>query len=93
METYISGCYTVTDEELFTSLGLAMDSEKLFLEPSAHAGMFGPIRLMKNGQSYLEKHNLADKMEQATHLIWATGGSMVPDSMRATYLAKSRDLV
>ena len=25
METYISGCYTVTDEEIFTSLGLAME--------------------------------------------------------------------
>ena len=30
METYISGCYTVSDEELFTSLGLAMESEGLF---------------------------------------------------------------
>ncbi|KOS69004.1 serine ammonia-lyase [Lysinibacillus contaminans] len=89
METYISGCYTVKDEELFTSLGLAMESEGLFLEPSAHAGMFGPIQLMKNGQSYLEKHNLADKMEHATHLIWATGGSMVPQEMREEYLKKA----
>ncbi|EON72495.1 D-serine ammonia-lyase [Lysinibacillus sphaericus] len=90
METYISGCYTVKDEELFTSLGLAMETEGLFLEPSAHAGMFGPIQLMKNGQSYLEKHNLADRMEQATHLIWATGGSMVPLEMREEYLNKSK---
>ncbi|MGE7926229.1 D-serine ammonia-lyase [Lysinibacillus xylanilyticus] len=89
METYVSGCYTVKDEELFTSLGLAMDSEGLFLEPSAHAGMFGPIQLMKNGQSYLEKHDLVDKMEQATHLVWATGGSMVPLEMREEYMAKA----
>ena len=88
METYISGCYTVTDEELFTSLGLAMDSEGLFLEPSAHAGMFGPIQLMKNGESYLETYDLVDKMEQATQLIWATGGSMVPQEMRDAYLKK-----
>lgn len=47
METYISGCYTVSDQELFTSLGLAMDSEALFLEPSANAGMFGAIRLLQ----------------------------------------------
>lgn len=89
MESYISGCYTVTDEELFTSLGLAMESEGLFLEPSAHAGMFGPIQLMKNGQSYLEKHGLVDKMEQATHLVWATGGSMVPQEIREEYLGRS----
>lgn len=88
METYISGCYTVQDEELFTSLALAMDSEGLFLEPSAHAGMFGPIQLMTNGRYFLQKHHLLDKMEQATHLVWATGGSMVPQEMRQDYLKK-----
>ena len=88
METYISGCYTVKDEELFTSLGLALNSEGLFLEPSEHAGMFGPIQLLKSSQSYLEKHNLVDKMEQATHLVWATGGSMVPQEKREEYLKK-----
>lgn len=89
MESYISGCYTVQDEELFTSLALAMDSEGLFLETSAHAGMFGPIQLMTNGQNFLKKHHLLDKMEQATHLVWATGGSMVPLEMREDYLKKS----
>ncbi|MGE8037279.1 D-serine ammonia-lyase [Lysinibacillus sp. KCTC 33748] len=88
METYISGCYTVKDEQLFKSLALAMEVEGLFLEPSAHAGMFGPIQLMKKGQSYLEKHDLVNKMEQATHLIWATGGSMVPVEMREEYMTK-----
>lgn len=88
METYVSGCYIVKDEELITSLALAMESEGLFLEPSANAGMFGSIQLMKNGQSYLEKHDLADKMEQAIHLVWATGGSMVPMEMRVEYIAK-----
>jgi len=88
METYISGCYTVQDEELFTSLALAMDSEGLFLEPSAHAGMFGPIQLMTNGRDFLQKHHLLDKMEQATHLVWATGGSMVPQEMRQDYFKK-----
>jgi len=88
METYISGCYTVKDEQLFKSLALAVEVEDLFLEPSAHAGMFGPIQLMKNGQNYLEKYDLVDKMEQATHLVWATGGSMVPLEMREEYMAK-----
>lgn len=92
METYISGCYTVTDEELFTSLGLAMESEELFLEPSAHAGMFGAVRLLQQGQSYLEKHALVNHLPQATHLVWATGGSMVPPTMRAAYLAKAKGI-
>ncbi|WP_155592932.1 D-serine ammonia-lyase [Lysinibacillus cavernae] len=92
METYVSGCYTVTDKELFTSLGLAVDSEGLFLEPSAHAGMYGAIRLLQKGQSYLEQHALVSNMSQATHLVWATGGSMVPTTMRAAYLEKSREI-
>ncbi|QSB08784.1 D-serine ammonia-lyase [Lysinibacillus fusiformis] len=92
METYISGCYTVTDEELFTSLGLAMESEELFLEPSAHAGMFGAMRLLQQGQSYLEKHALVNHLPQATHLVWATGGGMVPPTMRAAYLAKAKGI-
>ncbi|UUV26240.1 MULTISPECIES: D-serine ammonia-lyase [Lysinibacillus] len=91
METYISGCYTVSDEELFTSLGLAMESEGLFLEPSAHAGMYGAIRLLQQGQSYLEKNALVNQLPQATHLVWATGGSMVPPTMRAAYLAKAKE--
>ncbi|WP_264986667.1 D-serine ammonia-lyase [Lysinibacillus piscis] len=89
METYISGCYTVTDEELLTSLKLAMEAEMLFLEPSAHAGMLGAIRLQQYGQHYLQRHDLIDKMANATHLVWATGGSMVPQEMREAYLQKA----
>lgn len=51
--------------------------------------MFGPIQLLKNGQAYLEKHALTEKMAQATHLVWATGGSMVPQEMREEYLKKA----
>lgn len=35
METYVSGCYTVKDEELFNSPAIAMEVEDLFLEPSS----------------------------------------------------------
>ena len=62
--------------------------KRYFLEPSAQAGMFGPIQLMKNGQRYLEKHGLPGTMANATHLVWATGGSMVPQEMREEYLKK-----
>ena len=69
-----------------------MESEALFLEPSAHAGVFGPLQLMKNRQSYLEKHGLLGKMENATHLVWATGGSMVPKEMHESYLKKAKQV-
>jgi len=32
----------------------------------------------------------AGRMERATHLVWGTGGSMVPEAEFAAYLAKGR---
>ncbi|MDF9761307.1 hypothetical protein OKW24_003080 [Peribacillus simplex] len=32
---------------------------------------------------------LLDKMNQSTHIIWATGGSMVPKDMLEQYLSNS----
>lgn len=31
---------------------------------------------------YLEKHNLADKMKEAVHIVWATGGGLVSEDLR-----------
>lgn len=87
MEPYLSGIYTITDGELFRLLRHISDSEKQSLEPSALAGAAGPSRLLKTteGAGYLKKHHLVEKMEKATHIIWATGGSMVPDEVMANY--------
>ncbi len=80
----IDGCFTVDDEELYTYLAYLQDTEGIFIEPSACAAFPGPA-LITDSRDYLEQKKLADSMDAATHVIWATGGSMVPDDERETY--------
>lgn len=37
--------------------------------------------------SFLEKNQLSDRVEQAVHIVWATGKSLVPPEVSAQYLA------
>jgi len=87
MEQLLSGVYTASDDTLFHLLRALIDTENIPLEPSALAGAYGPIQLFKSeaGLEYQEKNNLKDKLSQATHIIWATGGSMVPKDVMETY--------
>lgn len=86
METVVSGCYTVDDSFLCRSLKAMFELENIFMEPSAHAGVFGPIQLVTEGTEYIRKHQLTEKMDNAVHLIWSTGGNMVPEAVRQAYL-------
>lgn len=85
---YLSGIFTIKDQRLFTLLCALIDTEKIPLEPSALAGMFGPVQMMqtKAGNVYRKKQLLDPTMKQSNHIIWATGGSMVPpDEMEMYY--------
>jgi len=90
MQRLLDGYYTVTDERLYQLLVLAHDLEQVRLEPSALAGMPGMVQVLQATQ-YLARMGLtAQHMANATHLVWGTGGSMVPDDEYAAYLAKGR---
>ena len=86
MERLIDGYITVADETLFSLLRLLHDEEQITLEPSALAGMPGPWRL---DAGYLSRFSPA-RLSHATHLVWATGGGMVPPEEREKYLALQR---
>ena len=73
MEPYITGCYTLTDARMYQMLTVLADTEDIWLEPSALAGMYGPQVL----ESCPEFEDLAGN-PNATHLIWSTGGNLVP---------------
>lgn len=87
MEPFMDGCYTVSDENLYRMLALLGETETLWLEPSALAGMCGPMWLAEScALDYLEREKLRGRMDQAIHIPWGTGGSMVPqEDMQAYY--------
>ncbi|MCL6570914.1 MAG: D-serine ammonia-lyase [Bacillus sp. (in: Bacteria)] len=93
LENLISGSFTVNDEQLYILLSMLSDSENIKLEPSALAGMHGPIQLFRDeaGQKYIENNNLKNKIKNVTHIAWATGGSMVPKDVMETYYKKGKE--
>ena len=90
MQRLLDGYYTVTDEALYRLLVLAHDQEQARLEPSALAGVPGMVRVLQ-AAPYLDRMALSPaRLANATHLVWGTGGSMVPAEEYAAYLAKGR---
>ncbi|MGE7860934.1 D-serine ammonia-lyase [Bacillus mobilis] len=84
MEPFLSGNYTVSDEELYRLLKELADTENIYLEPSALAGMVGPVKVCKE-DAYIQKQQLTEKMKKSTHIVWGTGGSMVPEDVMNGY--------
>lgn len=94
MQRLLDGFYTISDEHMYSLLALMERSEGMRLEPSALAGVPGIARVHADQQGYLARAGLdAPAMANATHLIWATGGNMVPDDEMDAYLTKGRELL
>ena len=89
MQRLLDGYYTISDQRMYRHLGDMNQLENIQLEPSALAGVIGPIIVTQN-KEYKQRLGFDDvKMRNATHLVWATGGGMVPQKEMASYLAKS----
>ena len=88
MKKMLSGEMTVEDYRLLEYLKDLMETEKIFLEPSACAGFQGPVCISNDveAKKYLETNGLKNKMKNAVHIVWATGGSLVPEEIRDMYL-------
>jgi len=81
---WIEGVITVDDTTLFRLLQKVADEEKVRLEPSALAGLAGCAQLLAKKLAGPPPAQLVIP-PQATHIIWATGGSMVPPAEMAQY--------
>ena len=93
MQRLLSAFYTLSDEEMYRLLGLLQRHEGLSLEPSALAGMAGPWRISAQPQELAAQGISAAQLSQATHLVWATGGGMVPAVEMAKYQAAAEKLL
>ena len=84
VEHMISGCFTVSDEKMYRLLHKMADTEGIHLEPSALAGVPGMgLMCSPAGADYVEAHGVG--LSRATHIAWATGGSMVPPEVWQGY--------
>lgn len=81
----VAGVFTVSDDELYENIGILDKYLGILLEPSAAASLRGPVWLNETdeGKRYLKKHHIVP--DHATHIIWATGGSLVPERQRMNY--------
>lgn len=72
MRHLLDACFTMSEDALFADLALVAETEHIQLEPSAVAGLSGLA-------SVLARYPEA-RLPTATHIVWATGGSMVPQA-------------
>ena len=69
-----------------------LKSEQIFLEPSACAAFQGVVQIEKSNEiekylkeNHLKGNHLTSWMQDAVHIVWATGGSLVPEEIREEY--------
>ncbi|NBG89458.1 D-serine ammonia-lyase [Isachenkonia alkalipeptolytica] len=64
-DTLIDGGYTLEDENLLRLMQGLYTTEKIKTEPSAAAGLLGPV--------------LWEDTKETTHIAWLTGGDLIPE--------------
>jgi D-serine dehydratase len=92
MRPLLSGVFTVADDTLFEDLYRLERTQGLQIEPSAAAAVRGPEWLLKSdaGAEYIRRHALP--VCGATHVIWTTGGSFLPESEYRDFYERGRSL-
>ena len=88
VEHLLSGEFTIEDKKLYIYLKQLLNTEQIFIEPSSCAAFAGPVQIEtdRNCRDYIEKEGLTACMNDAVHIVWATGGSLVPENVREAYI-------
>ena len=86
MKGMLAGEITIEDAKLYDYMRDLLDTEGIFIEPSACAAFEGPVRLCAEGKQYFGAHGIESDADNAVHICWATGGSLVPEETRREYM-------
>ncbi|QBO37092.1 D-serine ammonia-lyase [Periweissella cryptocerci] len=86
MRGLLAGIATSTEDRMFKYLAELADAENIWLEPSSTIGMKALTDVMQ--------HPIyGPRAQNATHIVWATGGSMVPTDIMHSYYEYGRELL
>ncbi|ANI97242.1 D-serine ammonia-lyase [Pediococcus pentosaceus] len=85
MDTLLYGIQTFDDQKMMKNVAELHDSENVDVEPSAASG----FTILDDVQAQLEQDY---PMENASHIVWATGGSMVPQNDMDQYVAEGHQV-
>ena len=96
----ISGFASVPDEVIRAGVGVLHETEAITVEPSATAGLTIPWRLGAQDPETDQSVEAANPKRAsvpwsnvATHLVWLTGGAMVPTEERTRCVDEGIDLI
>ncbi|MBF7124684.1 D-serine ammonia-lyase [Pediococcus pentosaceus] len=85
MDTLLYGIQTFDDQKMMKNVAELHDSENVDVEPSAASG----FTILDDVQAQLEQDY---PMENASHIVWATGGNMVPKNDMDQYVAEGHQV-
>ncbi|AEV94450.1 D-serine ammonia-lyase [Pediococcus claussenii] len=86
MKTLLYGIQTFEDQDMMKNVVQLHDSERIDLEPSAASG----FTILDSVLGQLKEDGYP--LTNASHIVWATGGSMVPEEDMESYLADGRNI-
>lgn len=92
MESRVSGCFTVDDSRLYPYLAQLESSEDIFIEPSASAAFEG-LKYINENDCTAEGKCFVEPDENSIHIIWATGGNMVPENEKQEYILHGKSML
>ena len=86
VEGLVSGMFTVRDSVLFDYMRGLLNSEDIFIEPSACTAFQGPVKLHTMEHLLKAQGLTPERLAHSCQIVWATGGSMVPDQEKDIYI-------